>query len=36
VIADIEDKPEGMTCEANAHRVLKKFKGIAWTQVLDR
>ena len=28
LIADIEGKPEGMTCEANANRVLRRFKGI--------
>jgi DNA-binding transcriptional MerR regulator len=27
LIADIEDRPEGMTCEANTDRVLRRFKG---------
>ncbi len=27
LIADIEDRPDGMTCEANTDRVLKQFKG---------
>jgi DNA-binding transcriptional MerR regulator len=35
LIADIEDKPDGMTCEANADRVLRQFKGIRQTQALD-
>ena len=35
LIADIETKPEGMTCEANADRVLKQFKGVRRTQALD-
>ena len=35
LIADIEDKPEGMTCEANADRVLKQFKGVRRTQAVD-
>jgi DNA-binding transcriptional MerR regulator len=28
LVADIEHKPEGMTCEANAHRVLRQFKRV--------
>ncbi|MDB5482052.1 MAG: transcriptional regulator, MerR family [Caulobacteraceae bacterium] len=28
LIADIEDRPDGMTCEANTDRLLKPFKGI--------
>jgi DNA-binding transcriptional MerR regulator len=35
LIADIEDKPEGMTREANADRVLRRFKGARRTQALD-
>ncbi len=35
LIADIEDRPDGMTCEANADRVLKQFKGARRTQALD-
>ena len=35
LIADIEDKPEGMTREANADRVLKRFKGARQTQAWD-
>jgi DNA-binding transcriptional MerR regulator len=31
LIADIEDKPEGMTCEANADRVLRQFKRVRRT-----
>jgi DNA-binding transcriptional MerR regulator len=27
LIADIEDRPEGLTCEANTDRVLTRFKG---------
>lgn len=27
LIADIEDRPEGMTCEANNDRVLRRFTG---------
>jgi hypothetical protein len=27
LIADIEDRPEGLSCEANIDRVLKQFKG---------
>jgi DNA-binding transcriptional MerR regulator len=34
LIADIEDRPEGMTREANADRVLKRFKGARRTQAL--
>jgi DNA-binding transcriptional MerR regulator len=34
LIADIEDRPEGMTCEANSDRVLKRFKGARRTQAL--
>jgi DNA-binding transcriptional MerR regulator len=33
LIADIADRPEGMTCEANVDRVLKRFKGAR--QALD-
>jgi DNA-binding transcriptional MerR regulator len=33
LIADIEDRPEGMTCEANIDRVLRRFKGAR--QALD-
>ena len=36
LIADIEDKPDGMTCEANADRILRQFKGARRTQALDR
>jgi DNA-binding transcriptional MerR regulator len=32
LIADIEDRPDGMTCEANANRVLKRFKWARRTQ----
>jgi DNA-binding transcriptional MerR regulator len=35
LIADIEDKPDGMTCEANADRVLRQYKGAPQTQALD-
>ena len=28
LIADIEHRPEGMTCEANTDRVLRQFKTI--------
>ncbi len=35
LIAEIEDKPEGMTCEANADRVLKRFKGDRRTHASD-
>ena len=34
LIADIEDKPDGMTCEANADRILKQFKSARRTQAL--
>ena len=34
LIADIEDKPEGMTCEANVDRVLSQFKGDRRRQAL--
>jgi DNA-binding transcriptional MerR regulator len=27
LIADIEDRPEGITCEANTDRILRRFKG---------
>jgi DNA-binding transcriptional MerR regulator len=33
LISDIEDKPEGMTCEANADRVLRQFKGARRTSL---
>jgi len=36
LIADVEDRPEGLTCEANIDRVLKQFKGPQRTQALDR
>lgn len=35
LIADIEDRPEGMTREANADRVLKRFRGARPTQAQD-
>jgi DNA-binding transcriptional MerR regulator len=35
LIADIENRPDGMTCEANANRVLKQFKGARQAQALD-
>src|ERR1700730_1627739 len=35
LIADSEDKPDGMTCEANADRVLRQYKGAPQTQALD-
>ena len=36
LIADIEDKPVGMTCEANADRVLRHFKDdAAFERVTD-
>jgi hypothetical protein len=35
LIADIEDRPDGMTCEANTDRVLKRFEGVRRTQALD-
>lgn len=35
LIADIEARPEGLTCEANTDRVLKQFKGPRRTQALD-
>ncbi len=35
LIADIEDRPEGMTCEANTDRVLSQFKGARRTQAQD-
>jgi DNA-binding transcriptional MerR regulator len=35
LIADIEDKPEGMTPEANAERVLRRFKGARRTHPLE-
>jgi DNA-binding transcriptional MerR regulator len=35
LIADIEDRPDGMTCEANTDRVLRRFKGVRRTQALD-
>jgi DNA-binding transcriptional MerR regulator len=35
LIADIEDRPDGTTCEANANRVLKQFQGARRTQALD-
>jgi DNA-binding transcriptional MerR regulator len=27
LIADIEDRPEGLSCEANTDRLLRRFKG---------
>jgi DNA-binding transcriptional MerR regulator len=35
LIADIENRPEGLSCEANIDRVLKQFKGPRRTQALD-
>ncbi|MDB5466538.1 MAG: transcriptional regulator, MerR family [Phenylobacterium sp.] len=35
LIADIEDKPEGMSREANAERVLRRFKGARRTHPLE-
>jgi DNA-binding transcriptional MerR regulator len=35
LIADVEDRPEGMTCEANTDRVLRRLKGTRRTQALD-
>ncbi len=35
LIAHIQDKPEGMTCEANTDRVLSRFKGARRTRALD-
>ncbi len=35
LIADVEDKPDGMTCEANADRILSQFKGARRTRALD-
>ncbi|MGC1302151.1 MAG: hypothetical protein WA840_07240 [Caulobacteraceae bacterium] len=35
LIADIEDKPEGMTREANADRILNRFKDDWRTRALD-
>ena len=32
LIADIEDRPDGITCEANTDRVLSRFKGARRTQ----
>ena len=34
LIADIEGRPEGLTCEANTDRVLQQFKGPRRTQAL--
>ena len=36
LIADVEDRPEGLTCQANIDRVLKQFEGPQRTQALDR
>ena len=36
LIADVEDRPEGLTCQANIERVLKQFEGSQRTQALDR
>ena len=35
LIADIESRPEGLTCEANTDRVLKQFKGPRPAKALD-
>jgi DNA-binding transcriptional MerR regulator len=35
LIADIEDRPEGLSCEANTDRVLRRFKGARRTRALD-
>ena len=35
LIADIEDRPEGITREANADRLLSRFKGARRTQAMD-
>jgi DNA-binding transcriptional MerR regulator len=35
LIADIEDKPEGMTREANADRILRRFRSAPRTHALD-
>ncbi len=35
LIADIEDRPEGLTCEANTERVLEQFKGAGRTGALN-
>ncbi|HEX4711361.1 MerR family transcriptional regulator [Phenylobacterium sp.] len=35
LIAVIEDRPEGMSHEANADRVLKQFRGVQRTQIDD-
>ena len=34
LIADIEDRPEGISCEANTDRVLRRFKGARRTPSL--
>ncbi|MGY3587101.1 hypothetical protein ACVIGB_003839 [Bradyrhizobium sp. USDA 4341] len=36
LIADVENRPEGLTCEANIDRVLKQLKDPQRTQALDR
>ncbi|HEX3366060.1 MerR family transcriptional regulator [Phenylobacterium sp.] len=35
LIADIGDRPDGMTCEANTDRVLKQFKSVRPIEALD-
>jgi DNA-binding transcriptional MerR regulator len=35
LVADIADRPDGMSCEANADRVLRQFKDIRQLAVLE-